>query len=159
MYPRIDAPHDFNYPPDGLLGLHNILTANEIRTPGHTTDYNGDPARIVIKHGLTTLTTIGHLTGFKSFTCHYYGISSADSLEVAVYPYDTKSFIPFSRGGDSGSIIVDARGHLVALLTGGTGPLLSEISDVTYGTAMHSLFSEVIISQFPGANLYFDGYN
>ncbi|KAI6007528.1 hypothetical protein F5J12DRAFT_828698 [Pisolithus orientalis] len=154
MYPPVDASSDFDYPVDRLLKLRGILSAEEIRTPNNR-DREGDPMRYVIKRGLTTLTTIGCLNGFESHVRRYCALGSRDSVEVAVYPYDTVSG-PFSRGGDSGSIIVDALGKFVALLTGGTGPAYS--SEITFGTPMHWLW-DVIKTQFPGANLYFEDDN
>ena len=73
-------------------------------------------------------------------------------METAVYPSDNDSG-PFSRDGDSGSIIVDALGKFVALLTGGTGP--TDSSDITFGSSMYWLW-EIIKAEFPGANLYFE---
>jgi hypothetical protein len=73
-------------------------------------------------------------------------------VEVAVYPYDDDSG-PFSRSGDSGSIIVDALGKFVALLTGGTG--VTDCSDITFGSPMYWLW-EIIKDKFPGADLYFN---
>lgn len=151
MYPRIDAPSDFDYPVESLLKLRGILSAEEIRTPNNK-DHKGDPMRYVIKRGLTTLTTIGCLTGFESHVRRYFALGSRDSVEAAVYPYDNDSG-PFSRGGDSGSIIVDALGKFVALLTGGTGP--TDSSDITFGSPMYWLW-EIIKTEFPGANLYFE---
>jgi hypothetical protein len=92
------------------------------------------------------------LNGFESHARHYLDIDSRDSVEVAVLPYDSDSG-PFSRGGDSGSIIVDALGKFVALLTSGTGP--SDSSDITFGSPMYWLW-EVIKDKYPGANLYFE---
>lgn len=151
MYPRINAPSDFDYPAERLLKLRGILSAEEIRTPNNK-DHKGDPIRYVIKRGLATLTTIGCLTGFESHVRRYFAFGSRDSVEVAVYPYDNDSG-PFSRGGDSGSIIVDALGKFVALLTGSTGPINS--SDITFGSPMYWLW-EIIKAEFPGANLYFE---
>ncbi|KAI5987346.1 hypothetical protein F5J12DRAFT_728538 [Pisolithus orientalis] len=151
MYPPVDSPSDFDYPVDRLLKLRGILSAEEIRTPNNK-DHKGDPMRYVIKRGLTTLTTIGCLNGFESHVRRYFALGSRDSVETAVYPYDTISG-PFSRGGDSGSIIVDALGKFVALLTGGTGP--TDSSEITFGTPMHWLW-DIIKTQFPGADLYFD---
>jgi len=65
MYPRIDAPSDFDYLAERLLELRGILSAEEIRTPNNK-DHKGDPMRYVVKRGLTTFTTIGCLTGFES---------------------------------------------------------------------------------------------
>jgi hypothetical protein len=151
MYPRIDAPSDFDYPVDRLLKLRGILSAEELRTPNNK-NHNGNPMRYVIKRGLATLTTIGCLTGFESHVRRYFVLGKRDSVEAAVYPYDNHSG-PFSTGGDSGSIIVDALGKFVALLTGGAGPTNS--SDITYGSPMFWLW-KVIKAEFPGANLYFE---
>jgi hypothetical protein len=151
MYPRIDAASDFDYPAERLLELQGILSAEEIRTPNNKDDKD-NPVRYVIKHGLATLTTIGCLTGFESHVRRYFALGSRDSVEAAVLPYDNDSG-PFSRGGDSGSIIVDARGKFVALLTGGTGP--TDASDITFGSPMYCLW-EIIKAKFPGANLYFE---
>ena len=60
---------------------------------------------------------------------------------------------PFSEGGDSGSIIVDAERRLVALLTGRAGK--TDYWDLTFGTPMHWLW-QVILDKFPGADLYWD---
>ncbi|KAF8464347.1 hypothetical protein DFH94DRAFT_785619 [Russula ochroleuca] len=151
MYPRIDAPSDFDYPVERLLELRGILSAEEIRTPNNK-DHKGNAMRYVIKRGLTTLTTIGCLNGFESHVRRYFALGSRDSVEAAVYPYDNNSG-PFSRGGDSGSIIVDALGKFVALLTGGTGA--TDSSDITFGTPMYWLW-EIIKAQFSGANLDFE---
>jgi len=35
MYPRIDAPSDFDYPADRLLRLQGILSAEEMHTPNN----------------------------------------------------------------------------------------------------------------------------
>ena len=72
-------------------------------------------------------------------------------MEAAVLPYDNDSG-PFSRGGDSGSIIIDARSKFIALLTGGTGP--TDSSDIMFGSPMYCLW-EIIKAKFPGADLYF----
>jgi hypothetical protein len=65
--------------------LRGILSAEEIRTPNNK-DHKGDPMRYVIKRGLTTLTTIGCLTGFESHVRRYFALGSRDSVEAAVYP-------------------------------------------------------------------------
>ena len=156
MYPRIDAPSDFDYPHDRLLKLQGILSHEEISTPNNR-DQNGDPIRYVIKRGLTTLTTIGRMTGFNSDVTRYSPLGKRKSVEVVILPYLDQP-LPFSRGGDSGSIVVDALGKFVGLLTAGSGP--SDASDITYCSPMYWLWETVIKTQFPGADLYFeDGYN
>ena len=151
MYPCFDAPTDFDYPLERLLKLRGIISAEETRIPNHK-DPRGNPVQYVIKHGLTTLTTIGCLNGIESHVRRYCVLGHWDSVEAAVYCYDKNSG-PFSRVGDSGSIIVDAFGKFVALLTGGTGP--TDCSDITFATPMYWLW-EIVKAQFPGADLYFE---
>jgi len=155
MYPLSDTPSDFDYPLERLLELRGILSAAEIRTPNNK-DHKGNPMRYVIKRGLTSLTTIGCLNGFESHVRRYFALGSRDSVEAAVYRYDNDSG-PFSKRGDSGSIIVDALGKFVALLTGGTGPTNS--SDITFGCSPMYWLWEIIEAEFPGANVYFEDDN
>ena len=133
LYPRTGVSSDSDYPVERLLELRGIPSAEEIRTPNNK-DRNGDPMRYIIKFGLTMLTTISCLTGFVSHVHRYFALGSCDSVEAAVYPY-TNDSSPFSRGGNSGSIIVDALGKFVALLTSGVGPIHS--SDITFGLPMY----------------------
>ena len=100
MYPQDDVPSKFDYPKDCLFKLRDILTATQISKP-NSQDLKGDPVQFVIKCGHTTFTMIGHLFGFESHLCRYSLISTFNSVEAAVYPYDSDSS-PFSRGGDSG---------------------------------------------------------
>jgi hypothetical protein len=153
MCDRFDAPHEFVYPRNGILNLRDILSEEQIRTPNNMTP-EGNPIRRVIKRGLTTHTTVGGLTGFNSHTRHYLQIGEANSIEAVIIPHDN-GYGPFSRRGDSGSIIVDEMGRFVALLTGGTWRSLTNSSDITYGTPMHWLWP-VILAKFPDANLYWD---
>ncbi|KAK7470057.1 hypothetical protein VKT23_001495 [Stygiomarasmius scandens] len=152
MYDRFDdGPHEFVYPPEGLFELRGILTQEEIRTPNNKTP-QGDPIRRVIKRGFTTLTTVGGLSGFLSHIRLYFATGNIDSVQVAIHPHNNGSG-PFSRGGDSGSVIVDALGRFVALLTGGTGK--TDLSDITFGTPMYWLWP-LILANFDGAKLYWD---
>lgn len=152
MSPRVDAVSDFKYPAESLFKLQSILSEQGIRTPVDR-DRNNDPVHYVIKRGINTLTTIGRLNSFQSFRRKYFDNVTLDSVEAAILPDDSKAG-PFSKGGDSGSIIVDARGNFVALLTGGTGDPGGSV-DITYGTPMHWLW-EVIKTRFEGADLHFD---
>jgi hypothetical protein len=60
----------------------------------------------------------------------------------------------FSKGGDSGSLIVSAVGEFVALLTGGTNKG-TDGSDITFATLFEWVW-DLVKEEFPGANLYFD---
>jgi hypothetical protein len=153
MYPRIQAASDFRYPANRLLKLRGILSAEEIRNPNNK-DHTGKHVRYVIKRGLITLTTVGCLTGFESHVRHYSTLGSRDTVEAAVHRHSLTG--PFSKKGDSGSIIVDALGKFVALLTSGAGS--TDFSDITFGSPMHWLW-DIIKAEFPGANLYFEDYD
>ncbi|CAE6540131.1 unnamed protein product [Rhizoctonia solani] len=152
LYPRYDAPSEFDYPEDRIYLLKVILAAAKIKEP-NSQDIKGDPTRFVFKRGLTTRTTVGRLNGFESCTRRYGPLGHFDSVEAAVYPYDNDSD-PFSRAGDSGAAIVGANNDFVAQLTSGTG--LTNSSDITYGTPMEWLWHDVIKAKFPNAVLFFD---
>ena len=57
----------------------------------------------------------------------------------------------FSDGSDSGSIILDREGRIVALLTGGGG--LTNKTDVTFATVWYEL-EPLIKKTLPGVHLY-----
>lgn len=84
----------------------------------------------------------------------YFVTGNLDSVEVAILPLDNDSNA-FSRGGDPGALIVDARRRFVALLTSGTNKG-AEPSDITLTTPMEWVW-ELVKDKFPGADLYFDG--
>ena len=151
MYPRDDVQSSFDYPENRLYEPVSILSTAAIKEPDNQ-DLEGDPVRFVIKRGHTTLTSIGRLTGFESHERRYGILGSFDSVEAAVHAYNDSG--PFSRGGDSGSLIVGPKREFIALLTGGTGPTNS--ADITFGTPMEWLWNDIIKPQFPGAVLYFD---
>ena len=77
MYPCVNAPSDFDYPAERLLKLRGILSAEEIRKPNNK-DHKNEPMQYVIKRGLTTLTTIGCLTGFESHLRRYFDLGKRD---------------------------------------------------------------------------------
>jgi len=154
MYPRDDMRSNFTYPPDRLLKLRGIMSAEEIRAPTSTDpdDPTVDHPRYVLKRGIATRTTIGRLSGFESHIRRYFAIGARDSTEVAICSYDTNSG-PFSRGGDSGSIVANARGKYVGMFTSGAGA--TDSSDISFASPMYCLW-DIIKAQFPGAKLYFE---
>ncbi|KAG8894298.1 hypothetical protein FRC01_013049 [Tulasnella sp. 417] len=133
MFPQPEDQAGYEYPDDGLLPVFGVVKDNEIRQPQHR-DVHGEKALLVVKNGLATGTTVGRANGLESFTRVYadsdYGIKHT-SIEVAILSYD-KQRGPFSAPGDSGAIIPDRAGRIVALLTGGGGT--THETDVTYGT-------------------------
>lgn len=152
MYERIDVPSVFKYPEDGLLRLRGMLTADQVNNP-NSLNLQDDCVRRVIKRGFSTNTTVGTLNKFKSYARKYFSTGNIESLEIPILSHenDTGSF---SRGGDSGSTIVTPIGEIVALLTGGPTSL-TDSSDITYATLFEWIW-ELVLEEFPGANLYFD---
>lgn len=146
-----NAPTTFEYPYDRLLQLQGLIQEDEIRNPD-TLDHDGEPCRFVIKRGNATDVTIGRATGVFSFVRQYFGNGTHQtSMEWAILPYDMKSGV-FSAPGDSGSAIVDGRGRMGGLLTGGAGEMAS--SDVTYATPLFWLLPRIKGNGFPNAHLY-----
>ncbi|KAF8260461.1 hypothetical protein EI94DRAFT_1610857 [Lactarius quietus] len=147
MYPRDDGKTTFNYPPNRLLPLRDMITEELMRRPDML-DHDNEACLFVIKSGNATDVTIGRATGIFSFVRDEE--TGEESREWAIYNYDSESGV-FSKGGDSGSIIVDVLGRIGGLLTGGTGK--TETFDVTYATPMWWLWPR-IKQHFPNANLY-----
>ncbi|KAG7451365.1 uncharacterized protein BT62DRAFT_927053 [Guyanagaster necrorhizus] len=143
----------YEYPVDGLLQAFGVVKDDEIRQPQHL-DIHGEKALLVVKNGQTTGTTIGRVNGLESFTRVYttYGVKYT-SIEVAILPYTDNDKLrgPFSAPGDSGAIILDRAGRIVALLTGGGGT--NHETDVTYGTPYWWL-EKKIKKAFPDCHLY-----
>ncbi|KAJ3714729.1 hypothetical protein C8R42DRAFT_682127 [Lentinula raphanica] len=151
IYERVDVPSDFKYPDNGLLVLQGMLTANQVNNPT-TRNLEGNHLRRVLKRGFTTNTTVGTLTQFKSFVRQYFPMGNKESLEVAILSHERDSGT-FSKGGDSGSLIVSTLGEFLALLTGGTNKG-TDGSDITYATLFEWVW-DLVKAEFPGASLYF----
>ncbi|KAJ3774683.1 hypothetical protein FB446DRAFT_843788 [Lentinula raphanica] len=127
MFPDLESQADYEYPEDGLLQF----------------DANGEECLLVVKHSLTTGTTIGRITGMDSFARNNngYGIKEV-SMEIAVLPYgNTNTNGPFSAQGDSGSIVLDRKGRIVGMVNGGAGTI--NRTDVTYLTPYSYLDQEI----------------
>jgi hypothetical protein len=150
MHPHAESRTSFKYPHGGLLQLRDIAKEDELRHPTML-DANGEECLIVVKNGNTTGVTIGRATGIESYVREYddYGIRST-SMEVAIYPYSHKDGA-FSAPGDSGSVIADANGDIVGILTGGAGK--TDSTDVTYASPYYWV-NERIKEAFPSAHLY-----
>jgi len=152
IYGRGDVPSEFKFPSHGLLHLRRILTADEVKFP-NSKDTQGDPIRRVLKDGYMTGLTVGGLGRFMSFVRKYFTTGRHESIELPIFNHEDEPGT-FSKGGDSGSLIVDVRGRFVALLTGGTNKG-TDGSDITYSTPFEWVW-ELVCKEFPGANLYFE---
>jgi len=148
---RADVTTTFEYPEDRLLELRDVMQEDQMHNPDMLDD-NGKPCLLVLKDGNTTGLTIGHGTGIFSFVREYFNNGTHQtSMEWAILPYDYESGV-FSAPGDSGSIIVDRRGRIGGLLTGGAGK--TESSDITYATPFFWLLQRIKDNGFPDAHLY-----
>src|SRR5258708_7172147 len=92
----------------------------------------------------------GNATGVTIGREYFNNNTHQTSMEWAILPYDNNSGV-FSAPGDSGSIIVDGRGHFGDLLTGGAGK--TESSDVTYTTPLFWVFPRIEANGFPDPHL------
>lgn len=150
LFPQLEDRADYEYPDDGLLQAFGIVNSDEICQPQHL-DIHGNKALIVVKNGLATGTTVGRANGLESFTRIYsdHGIEHT-SIEIGILSHDRQQG-PFSAQGDSGAIILDRAGRIVALITSGAGT--TDATDVTYGTPYWWL-EEQIKKVFPDCHLY-----
>ena len=88
-----------------------------------------------------------------SFVRRYFPSGNQESLEVAILSHE-QELGSFSKGGDSGSLIVSTMGEFIALLTGGAYSG-TDSSDITYATLFEWVW-DLIKAEFPGASLYFE---
>ncbi|KAL1671785.1 hypothetical protein EV122DRAFT_295299 [Schizophyllum commune] len=152
MFPQHHDHRDFHVPEDLLLQLEDYVREDEFRNPKNR-DVNDVDTLLDVKNGHITGTTFGRVNGLDSITRTYdaHGFK-VDAKEVLILGYDTKTGKNerFSDGGDSGSIVVDRRGRLIGLLTGGKGP--TSATDQSYVTPYYRL-KEKIEAKFDGAHL------
>ncbi|KAL4064974.1 hypothetical protein V8B97DRAFT_2072215 [Scleroderma yunnanense] len=151
MYSRTDVTTTFKYPDNRLLELRDPIEEDEMRNPDML-DHNGEPCLLAIKNGCATGVTVGCATGIFSFVREYLNNGThRTSVEWAILPYDNESGV-FSASADSGIVIVDGRGRIGGLLTGGAGKMDS--LDVTYATPFFWLLPRIKENGFPDAHLY-----
>jgi len=152
MFPHPANPSSFKYPGNRLLKFSGTISDGEMWKPSpKTLDHNNDPCIMVIKRGNASGLTVGCLNTIRSFTRVYFKDQPSQmSKEVAVLPRNSKSGA-FSRPGDSGSAVVDGKGRLAGLLTGGAG--VTEVSDCTYLTSIDFILKRMLEHGLK-ANLY-----
>ena len=138
MYPHPANPPSFEYPGDRLHKFCGTIPDREMWKPdAGTQDHGNDPVIMVMKCGHASGLTVGRLNTIRSFTRYYFKDEPGEmSKEVTVLPRNSKSGA-FSQGGDSGSGVVDGKGRLAGLLTGGAGA--TPVSDCTYITSANFL--------------------
>ena len=88
-----------------------------------------------------------------SFVRQYFPTGNLESLGVSILSHE-QDYATFSKGGDSGSLIVSTIGEYLGLLTGGTYSG-TDSSDITYATPFDWVW-DLVKAEFPGADLNFD---
>ncbi|KIM24675.1 hypothetical protein M408DRAFT_26796 [Serendipita vermifera MAFF 305830] len=142
MYPNPANPSSFEYPYNRLLQISGTLSDVEMWKLGpKTLDNDNDPCIMVIKRGNASGLTVGRLNTIRSFTRLYFkGKPGEMSKEITVLPRNYKSHA-FSEPGDSGAVIVDGKGRIAGLLTGGTGA--TDRIDCTYAASINFLLNRM----------------
>ncbi|CAK7563975.1 MAG: hypothetical protein SEPTF4163_001857 [Sporothrix epigloea] len=141
----------YKFPSDSFIRLHNIVPRAEYlgQPPAHNlvANVDNDPHLIVLKRGHTTGLTAGIVLDIESMTRYYYsGTLVFESRELTVVHISRerstlRKKVQFSDGGDSGSIIFDLKGRVVAMLTGGSGDVGR--LDLTYSTPFVDLKADI----------------
>lgn len=137
VYPRNDVREGFNCPVSRQMRIDGIVSKELLASPD-LFDNEGKPCFIVLKQGAITDLTAGCYAGLESFLCDENGVGS---MEIAIYNFDKRSG-PFSDHGDSGALVFDHLGRMVAIIHSGkskSGGLAS--THVTYCTPAHWLIS------------------
>ena len=115
----------YAYPEDGLLQIFDAKPESEIRQP--TQRYaSGDPAMRVLKNGVHDCRLSQRSRPLVHYDHHDIEFTS---FEIAIVPYS-------GRGVFSRSIILNRKGHILPLPTGGS---LTNETDVTFATAWYEL--------------------
>ncbi|KAI1793524.1 hypothetical protein LXA43DRAFT_971863 [Ganoderma leucocontextum] len=142
MYPHNANPHSFEYPGDRLLRFFGTVSDAEMYQPNpKTMDQDNEPVIMVLKNGNTTNLTVGRLNTIRAFTRPYFkGEPDEMSKEIAVLPRTSKSG-PFSDRGDSGSVVVDGKGRVCGILTGGDGA--TDVSLCTFVTSINFIIKRL----------------
>jgi len=149
MYPRNDGRECFKYPEGRQMRINGIISKELLANPDLFDD-EGKPCFIVLKQGATTDLMAGCYAGLEPFLCDENGV---ESMEIAIYNFNKRSG-PFSDHGDSGALVFDCLGCMVAILHSGkskSGVLTS--TRVTYCTPAHWLIPR-IMKKYPYADCH-----
>jgi hypothetical protein len=142
--PTAANPPSFKYPKDHLFRILGFVMAERLANPDFY-DKQGNAAFIVAKDGQSSDLTFGRYSAMEAYTCDEF---DHDSWEVAVFNYDRRSG-NFSAKGDSGSLIFNAEGQMVAILHSGMPRGFS--SHVTFATPTHFVIDQIKL-RYPKAD-------
>jgi len=144
MHPHPSNPSSFKYrqPGDRLLRFTGTVSDQEMFRPNsRNKDHDNDPVVMVLMNGNTSNLSVGRLNNIRAFIREYFGGQVGDmSKEVCVLPRNSKSD-PFSRRGDSGSVVIDGMGRVRGIGTRGDGA--ADVSDCTYVTSINFLIKRL----------------
>jgi hypothetical protein len=134
----------FKYPNNGCLRFSGTVPDHEIFKPNPKfVDFDGIPCTMAMMNGMKSGLKVGRLNTMEAFCRTYFPDEPPiDSLEVCVLPRDTSSG-PFSERGDSGSAVVDGKGRVCGILTGGNGIKTVPMSDCSFITSINFLLSRL----------------
>lgn len=142
--PNAANPPSFKYPTNHLFRILGFVTADQLAKPA-LYDEQGDAAFSVAKDGKTTDLTFGRYSALEAYTCDNF---NHGSWEVPVFNYDRKSG-DFAAKGDSGSLIFNAGGKMVAVLH--SGMPRGSSSHVTFATPAHFVLDQIKL-RYPNAD-------
>jgi len=142
MYPHPANPTSFKYPGNRLLQFTSTVSDQEMYKPNpRNKDHDNDPVIMVLMKGNTSGLRVGRLNTIRAFVREYFtGKPSEMSKEVSVLPRNSKSG-PFSHRGDSGSVVINGKGEVCGMLTGGDGA--TDVFDCTYLTSINFLLKRL----------------
>jgi len=142
MYPSPRNHHGFKYPSNRIFKIKGLILKEDMSSPDMF-DRDEESCLIVMKRGLATGLTLGRANQIKSFARTYFKDTPLKkTLEWLICPYDSKS-PPFADYGDSGAAIVDCKGRLGGIVTGGHDTL-----DLTYATPAFSILDSLKANGF-----------
>lgn len=142
--PNAANPPLFKYPNDHLFRILGFVTAECLANPDFYNE-QGNAVFIVAKDGQSSDLTFGRYSAMEAYTCDEF---NHDSWEVAIFNYNRRSG-NFSTKGDSGSLIFNAEGKMVAILHSGMPRGFS--SHVTFATPAHFIIDQIKL-RYPKAD-------
>ncbi|KAF8639613.1 hypothetical protein AX16_010260 [Volvariella volvacea WC 439] len=151
-FPHPQANWKFKYPRDRMLKLHGTISHQLMRSPDMK-NQAGEPCLLVVKSGNATGTTLGRANGVFSVVRKYSianRVVEGTSMEWVILCYDHRSGV-FSERGDSGSVVVDIRGQVGGMITGGAGK--TDSTDMTYATPFWWLLERIRGNKFPNVHI------
>ena len=142
FYPNAANPPSlkFKYPLDHLF---SFVTAERLADPD-SYDEQGSAAFVVAKDGQSSGLTFGRYSAMEAYTCDEF---DHDSWEVAVFNYGGSG--NFSAKGDSGSLVFNAEGKMVAIIHSGMPRGFS--NHVTFATPAHFVIDQIKL-RYPKAD-------